>query len=156
MARILIAEDDAGVRHLVSRALGLEGHDVTLAEDGEMALEALIAADGAFDFVLSDIRMPAMTGIELAHEIAASWPELPVLLMTGFAEQMEAAEELTAIIEGVVEKPFSIGEIRREVGRILAARQAAKSASASVSSNGIGDIDDHETVSTIIPIRRCA
>ena len=153
MARILIAEDDAGVRHLVSRALGLEGHDVTLAEDGELALEALIAADGGFDFVLSDIRMPAMTGIELAHEIAASWPELPVLLMTGFAEQMEAAEELTAIIEGVVEKPFSIGEIRREVGRILAARQAAKSTTASVTSNSI---DDHETVMTIIPIRRCA
>ena len=156
MARILIAEDDAGVRHLVSRALGLEGHDVTLAEDGELALEALIAADGAFDFVLSDIRMPAMTGIELAHEIAASWPELPVLLMTGFAEQMEAAEELTTIIEGVVEKPFSIGEIRREVGRILAARQAAKSTSASVPSNGFGDIDDHERVMATIAIRRCA
>ncbi|MEF2553661.1 response regulator [Aurantimonas sp. A2-1-M11] len=123
MARILIAEDDAGVRLLVSRALGLEGHEVTVAEDGEMALDVLVERDGAFDFVLSDIRMPALTGIELAHEIAASWPHLPVLLMTGYAEQMEAAEDLTAIIEGVVEKPFSIAELRREVARILAERR---------------------------------
>lgn len=155
MARILIAEDDAGVRHLVSRALGLEGHDVTLAEDGELALETLIAADGGFDFVLSDIRMPAMTGIELAHEIAASWPELPVLLMTGFAEQMEAAEELTAIIEGVVEKPFSIAEIRREVGRILAARETAK-AQALPDSGEAGRLDDRDGATAMIPIRRCA
>lgn len=122
MARILIAEDDAGVRLLVSRALGLEGHEVTVAEDGEMALDVLVERDGAFDFVLSDIRMPCLTGIELAHEIAASWPHLPVLLMTGYAEQMEAAEDLTAIIEGVVEKPFSIAELRREVARILSER----------------------------------
>jgi len=122
LARILIAEDDAGVRLLVSRALGLEGHEVTVAEDGEMALDVLVERDGAFDFVLSDIRMPCLTGIELAHEIAASWPHLPVLLMTGYAEQMEAAEDLTAIIEGVVEKPFSIAELRREVARILAER----------------------------------
>lgn len=122
MARILIAEDDAGVRLLVSRALGLEGHEVTVAEDGEMALDVLVERNGAFDFVLSDIRMPCLTGIELAHEIAASWPHLPVLLMTGYAEQMEAAEDLTAIIEGVVEKPFSIAELRREVARILAER----------------------------------
>ena len=128
MARILIAEDDPGVRHLVSRALGLEGHEVTVAEDGELALDLLIETEGGFDFVLSDIRMPAMTGIELAHEIAASWPELPVLLMTGYAEQLEAAEDLAAIIEGVVEKPFSIAEIRREVGRILVEREAAKAA----------------------------
>jgi CheY-like chemotaxis protein len=125
VARILIAEDDPGVRLLVTRALGLEGHEVVAVEDGELALETLTAEAGAFDFVLSDIRMPAMTGIELAHEIAAGWPELPILLMTGYAEQKEAADDLAAIIEGVVEKPFSIVEIRREVGRILAERQAA-------------------------------
>ncbi|MCC4297957.1 response regulator [Aurantimonas coralicida] len=142
MARILIAEDDAGVRLLVSRALGLEGHEVTVAEDGEMALDVLVERDGAFDFVLSDIRMPCLTGIELAHEIAASWPHLPVLLMTGYAEQMEAAEDLTAIIEGVVEKPFSIAELRREVARILAERAAQQ-----------GDTADAPTAPHI---RRCA
>ena len=123
MARILVAEDDPGVRLLVTRALGLEGHEVIAVEDGELALETLTAESGGFDFVLSDIRMPAMTGIELAHEIAAAWPELPILLMTGYAEQKESADDLAAIIEGVVEKPFSIADLRREVGRILAERE---------------------------------
>lgn len=143
MARILIAEDDEGVRLLVSRALGLEGHEVVVAEDGELALETLVAENGAFDFVLSDIRMPMLTGIELAHEIAASWPELPVLLMTGYAEQKEAAEDLAAVIEGVVEKPFSIATIRREVARILAARH-----------DDCGADAHGETFS--LPERRCA
>ena len=156
MARILIAEDDAGVRHLVSRALGLEGHEITLAEDGELALEELVAADGDFDFVLSDIRMPAMSGIELAYEIAASWPELPVLLMTGFAEQMEAAEDLTAIIEGVVEKPFSIGEIRREVGRILARHQARRQAETAKPADARLERDGPRRETVTFPIRRCA
>ena len=143
MAKILIAEDDPGVRLLVTRALGLEGHEVVAVEDGELALETLAAEQGAFDFVLSDIRMPAMTGIELAHEIASLWPELPILLMTGYAEQREAADDLTAIIEGVVEKPFSIVDIRREVGRILAERAANRAAS---------DAEDTGT----LPARRCA
>lgn len=124
MAKILIAEDEDGVRILVSRALAMDGHTVAAAEDGMVALDMLIEADGAYDFVLSDIRMPVMTGIELAHEIAASWPDLPVLLMTGYADQMEAADDLSAIIRGVVEKPFTLSEIRREVGRVLATREA--------------------------------
>ena len=143
MAKILIAEDDPGVRLLVTRALSLEGHDVVAVEDGELALETLAAQQGAFDFVLSDIRMPAMTGIELAHEIASIWPQMPILLMTGYAEQKEAADDLTAIIEGVVEKPFSIVDIRREVGRILAEREANRATS-----------EADET--PILPARRCA
>ncbi len=119
MARILVAEDDDGVRHLVSRALRLEGHDVTACEDGEVALDRLRAENGAFDLVLSDIRMPAMTGIELAHATAAAWPDLPILLMTGYAEQREAAEDLMRIVVGVVDKPFTVATIREAVARAL-------------------------------------
>ncbi|MCQ0990057.1 response regulator [Jiella marina] len=126
MAKILIAEDDMGVRRLVERALRLDGHDVTTAEDGELALETLEEQEGAFDLVLSDIRMPAMTGIELAHASAKRWPGLPILLMTGYAEQKEAAEDLASIILGVLDKPFSIAEIRRHVGRILAENESAE------------------------------
>ena len=120
MARILVAEDDEGVRLLVTRALRLEGHHVETAEDGEFALEALVDADGDFDLLLSDIRMPAMTGIELAHAANGQWPELTILLMTGYAEQKEAADDLARIIVGVVDKPFTIAEIRKAVGQALA------------------------------------
>lgn len=124
MARILVAEDDDGVRLLVSRALRLEGHDVVAAEDGEAALDVLIEEDGAFDLLLSDIRMPAMEGIELAHRAATNWPGLTILLMTGYAEQRERAEDLAAIIVDVVDKPFTVAEIRSAVSAALGAQTA--------------------------------
>ena len=123
MAKILVAEDDDGVRHLVSRALRLEGHEVVACEDGEIALERLGEEAGAFDLLLSDIRMPAMTGIELAHAASASWPALTILLMTGYAEQREAAEDLSRIVVGVVDKPFTVSEIRRAVAEALTEAQ---------------------------------
>lgn len=125
MAKILVAEDDDGVRLLVTRALRLEGHEVVAVEDGEFALERLVAENGAFDLLLSDIRMPAMTGIELAHAASGEWPNLTILLMTGYAEQREAAEDLMRIVVGVVDKPFTIAEIRAEVTNALAGRAPA-------------------------------
>jgi CheY-like chemotaxis protein len=125
MAKILLAEDDEGVRLLVARALRLEGHDVVVAEDGEIALERLVA-DPDFDLLLSDIRMPAMTGIELAYATAKRWPNLTILLMTGYAEQKEAAEDLMRIIVGVVDKPFSLSEIRQRVREVLQNAQDAE------------------------------
>ncbi|KAA0968589.1 response regulator [Aureimonas fodinaquatilis] len=119
MAKILIVDDEAGIRLLVARALRLEGHEVLTADDGETALEVLVAAAGTIDAVLSDIRMPVMSGIELAHAIHAGFPELPVLLMTGYAEQREAADDLTRIIRGVVDKPFTLADIRRHMREIL-------------------------------------
>ncbi len=127
MAKLLIAEDDMGVRLLVERALRLEGHEVVAVEDGELALEVLDQHEGGFDLLLSDIRMPAMTGIELAYAAAARWPDLRIQLMTGYAEQKEAAEDLAAIILGVIEKPFSVAELRRHVGRILATSRRGES-----------------------------
>ena len=125
MARILVAEDDAGVRLLVTRALRMEGHSVTAVEDGEYALEQLVEHDGSFDLLLSDIRMPAMTGIELAHAAHRQWPELTILLMTGYAEQREAAEDLMQIVVGVVDKPFTLTEIRARVAGALGAKGVA-------------------------------
>jgi two-component system, cell cycle response regulator CpdR len=125
MARILVAEDDAGVRLLVTRALRLDGHDVVAVEDGEYALERLVEDDGAFDLLLSDIRMPAMTGIELAHAARRQWPDLTILLMTGYAEQREAAEDLMRIIVGVVDKPFTLADIKQRVREALATRDGS-------------------------------
>lgn len=122
MAKILVAEDDSGVRLLVTRALRLEGHHVVAVEDGEYALERLVETNGDFDLLLSDIRMPAMTGIELAHAVHCEWPDLTILLMTGYAEQREAAEDLMRIVVGVVDKPFTISDIRAAVSNALAAK----------------------------------
>lgn len=125
MARILIAEDDEPVRGFVKRALEMDGHQVTAEADGAAALERLETEDGAFDLLLSDIRMPLMDGIALALAAGRSYPALPILLMTGFADQRERAHDLEAIIEDVVTKPFSLAEIRASVTRILASGKTA-------------------------------
>ena len=108
MARILIAEDDENVRAFVVRALVHSGHEVVEAEDGGLAAEIVTAEDGKFDLLLSDIKMPVMDGIALALNVAAQYPELTIMLMTGFADQRERAHGLDALIYDVVPKPFSL------------------------------------------------
>ncbi len=121
MAKILITEDDEAVRSFVARALEMEGHIVDLAEDGEQALDVLRLADGNYDLLLSDIKMPIMDGIELAHNAAALYPDLKILMMTGYADQRERADGLSKIIIDVVAKPFSLVDIRTQVKLALAA-----------------------------------
>lgn len=119
MARILLAEDDDSVRAFVRRALELDGHQVTATEDGAEAFEVLAGADAAFDLLLSDIKMPVMDGIALALAVARDRPDLPILLMTGYADQRERAHGLDQIVRDVVAKPFTLAEIRRAVGSAL-------------------------------------
>ncbi|SOC43705.1 response regulator receiver domain-containing protein [Rhizobium subbaraonis] len=119
MARILITEDEDSLRIFVARALRLDGHETVEAADGAQGLETL--AESRFDLLLSDIRMPVMDGIELAHRAAQAHPDLKILLMTGYAEQRERAEDLAEKIVDVVAKPFSLPDIRTAVARALAA-----------------------------------
>jgi len=126
MAKILIVEDDESVRTFTARAIAASGHMVETAEDGEFGLDAIRAAQGGFDLVLSDIRMPAMDGIEMAKRAAGEFPGLKILLMTGYAEQRERAADLERVIIDVVGKPFSLPEIRTAVQQALATvREAA-------------------------------
>ena len=122
VARILIADDEESMRLLVSRAIALDGHEIVTAEDGGEALDILIREQGAFDLLLTDIKMPIMDGIALALAAARDFPDLTILLMTGFADQRERASGLNAIIHDVVTKPFSVADIRTAVADALASR----------------------------------
>jgi CheY-like chemotaxis protein len=121
MARILIAEDEEAVRAFVRRALEIDGHVVKEARDGAEALEILEIEKGAFDLLLTDIRMPLMDGIALALAAAPQFPELVILLMTGYADQRERAHGLDSLIHDVVTKPFSLADIRAKAAEALAA-----------------------------------
>lgn len=120
MARILLAEDDDSVRTFVRRALELDGHSVMAVEDGAIALETIEEDAGGFDLLVSDIKMPIMDGIALALNVARDKPDLPILLMTGYADQRERAHGLDQIVRDVVSKPFTLAEIRRVVSATLA------------------------------------
>jgi two-component system cell cycle response regulator CpdR len=124
MARILITDDEESMRLLVARAIGMDGHDITTAEDGAEALEIIVQNNGAFDLLLTDIKMPVMDGIALALAVARDYPRLTILLMTGFADQRERASGLNAIVHDVVTKPFSVADIRTAVADALASKTA--------------------------------
>ena len=119
MAKLLIVEDDESVRTLAARALERDGHNVTIAADGAQGLDMIRQARGGYDLVVSDIRMPEMDGIEMATAAAREFPVMRIMLMTGYADQRERAEELNGIILDVVQKPFTLAEIRTRVGRAL-------------------------------------
>ena len=112
------------MRRLVARAVAMDGHETVTAADGAEALEILTSENGAFDLLLTDIKMPIMDGIALALAAARDFPRLTILLMTGFADQRERASGLNAIVHDVVTKPFSVADIRTAVADALAARKA--------------------------------
>jgi len=119
MARILITEDEEALRALCARALATDGHQVEAACDGSEALDLLLRAEGRFDLLLTDIRMPIMDGIALALAAARDYPDLTILLMTGYADQRERAHGLDAIIHDVIAKPFSVAALRGAVNEAL-------------------------------------
>jgi two-component system, cell cycle response regulator CpdR len=122
MARILIADDEESMRQLVARAIAMDGHETATAEDGAEALEILVRDNGAFDLLLTDIKMPVMDGIALALAARRDFPKLVILLMTGFADQRERASGLDAIVHDVITKPFAVADIRTAVADALASR----------------------------------
>ena len=123
MSRVLIVDDEDSMRLLVARAIAMDGHDIMTASDGAEALEILGSADSAFDLLLTDIQMPIMDGIALALAAARDFPDLTILLMTGFADQRERASGLNAIAYDVITKPFSVADIRTAVADALASRK---------------------------------
>jgi len=121
MARILLAEDEDSLRELVARALAQDGHEVVQNCDGAAALDALSREDGRYDLLLTDIRMPVMDGIALALAAGRDYPALPILLMTGYADQRERATGLELLIHDVITKPFTLATICGAVREALAA-----------------------------------
>ena len=119
MARILIAEDESMLCDMCARALANDGHEVETAHDGTEALDVLNKHSGQFDILLTDVRMPKMDGIALSMAAAREFPELTILLMTGYADQRERAHDIDPLIHDVIPKPFSVAELRAAVQEAL-------------------------------------
>ncbi len=119
MAKILVAEDEAALREFVQRALAHYGHEVDAVRDGAEALHAL-QGNQNYDLLLTDIVMPIMDGIALSLKVAKDFPDLKILLMTGYAAERQRAYNLHDLIYDVVAKPFTLTEICEKVEEALA------------------------------------
>ena len=80
MTKVLVVDDEPGVRAALQRALTLERHEVALAEDGQQALDTL--ADGAVDAIVLDVMMPRVDGLEVCRRLRAAGDRTPVLMLT--------------------------------------------------------------------------
>ncbi len=120
MAQILLADDDKATRDLVKRALESDGHTVTVTQDGSEALEQVKEGGLKFDLLVSDVEMPMIDGVVLAERAFPLQPGLRVLLMSGFADQLDRAKELSGPHVAVISKPFTLDQVRESVRKLLA------------------------------------
>ncbi len=107
--RVLLVDDEGSLLLTLAANLELEGFEVTLADSGEKALD--IVSRQEIDLVLTDIRMPGMSGVELFHRIRGLRPEMPVVLMTAFALEELVDQALSRGAFTVLPKPFSIEQV---------------------------------------------
>ena len=117
--RILVTDDEPGIRAVMQRVLEARGYDTRVAADGAMALQQL---DGV-DLLVTDVVMPVMSGIELASTARRDRPELPVLLMSGYGDQPAVLRQLQEPSTDFLQKPFNADALETAVRQILDQRE---------------------------------
>ena len=125
MLPILVVDDDAAVRRVAVRALSAAGFDVLEARDGVAAVEVVERAPDAIQLVLTDLHMPRMSGVELIRVLNERWPGVPILAMTGYSDERDAAERLLGSELQVLSKPFTLVELHAAVRAAVARATAA-------------------------------
>jgi len=119
--RLLFVDDDTLVRELLGEALQHHGYDVVQAEDGGTAL-AWLATGQPVDLMITDFAMPEMNGLELIAEVLASRPDLPIILLTGYADA-KVGENLAALTAGtgvLLQKPIRVKDLTARITDRLA------------------------------------
>ncbi len=124
--KVLVADDEAHILHVVSMKLTNAGYEVVTAVDGEEALELCLAESP--DLVITDYQMPYMTGLELCEKLREDeqTENIPVVMLTARGFDIEAHEMEAARISGVLSKPFSPREVLAKVEQVLAAAVRAQ------------------------------
>jgi two-component system, NtrC family, response regulator HydG len=120
-ATLLVADDDPGLRESLERTLTREGYRVILASDGNAALERLQA--GGIDLVLTDLKMPGLTGIEVLRAAKAIAPDVDVILLTAFGTVEEAVKAMKEGAYDFLTKPFQRAQVLRLIRQALERRE---------------------------------
>jgi PAS domain S-box-containing protein len=119
---VLVVDDEESVRRTVSRVLEVLGCKVLRAEDGTVAVQYVRESSIPIDLVLLDLTMPILDGVQTLHELRRMRPDLPVILMSGFAEVHALAKFGQHNLSGFLQKPFTIDEVQRRVAEVLVER----------------------------------
>src|SRR5262245_24162410 len=137
MRRVLVVDDEAGIRRVVRDALERAGHEVETAVDGQEAIE--LAENQTFDLLVTDLAMPRKSGLDLVREIRRA-SSIPILVLTVRGEEREKVRLLDAGADDYVTKPFGVEELLARV-RALLRRPGALSAESAVDRWGEIELD---------------
>jgi excisionase family DNA binding protein len=115
--RILVVDDEASIRELLSKTLALAEYDVDTAQDGRAAVERLRL--GHYDLLIADLKMPGLDGLSLIREAKRLNVELPVIIITGFSTESSAIEAVNLGVAGYLTKPFRVPQVLAAAARAL-------------------------------------
>lgn len=115
--RILVVDDEASIRELLSKTLALAEYDVDTAPDGRAGVERLRL--GHYDLLIADLKMPGMDGLSLIREAKRFRTDLPVIIITGFSTESSAIEAVNLGVAGYLTKPFRVPQVLAAAARAL-------------------------------------
>jgi len=116
-ARVLVVDDEASIRDLLSKTLALAEYDVDTAADASTALGRVRASE--YDLLIADLKMPGMDGLTLIRQVKRIRAELPVIIITGFSTESSAIEAVNLGVAGYLRKPFRVPEVLAAAAKAL-------------------------------------
>ena len=115
--RILVVDDEAAIRDLLSKTLALAEYDVDLAPDGRTALERLRLIP--YDLLITDLKMPGIDGLTVVREARRLKADIPVIIITGFSTEASAIEAVNLGVSGYLTKPFRVPRVLAAAAKAL-------------------------------------
>jgi excisionase family DNA binding protein len=115
--RVLVVDDEASIRELLSRTLALAEYEVDTAQDGRAAIERLRL--GRYDLLIADLKMPGVDGLSVIREAKRLNGSLPVIIITGFSTESSAIEAVNLGVAGYLTKPFRVPQVLAAAARAL-------------------------------------
>jgi excisionase family DNA binding protein len=115
--RILVVDDEASIRDLLSKTLALADYDVDLAPDGRTALDRLRIAP--YDLLITDLKMPGVDGLTVIREGRRLRPDIPVVIITGYSSEASAIEAVNLGVSGYLTKPFRVPRVLAAAAKAL-------------------------------------
>jgi excisionase family DNA binding protein len=115
--RVLVVDDEAAIRDLLSKTLALAEYDVDLAPDGRQALERLRVIP--YDLLITDLKMPGIDGLNVIREARRLKPDIPVIIITGFSTEASAIEAVNLGVSGYLTKPFRVPRVLSVAAKAL-------------------------------------
>ena len=115
--RVLVVDDEAAIRDLLSKTLALAEYDVDLAPDGRTALERLRIIP--YDLLITDLKMPGIDGLTVVREARRLKADIPVIIITGFSTEASAIEAVNLGVSGYLTKPFRVPRVLAAAAKAL-------------------------------------